>query len=163
LVGEIGINAAFCGAFGCPVLLVTGDTASCREGADLLGPGLTTVAVKEAFGRNSARHVAPRRARDMIEQAARRCLGDRAAVPSYATASVSCSGSPPAPAGSTKPDRGPASSTVRGAPEEDRRPPPVASHQVHPRMSSPLASSPAPGAGPTTDPATWLEILPVLV
>jgi D-amino peptidase len=83
LVGEIGINAAFCGAFGCPVLLVTVDVASCREGKELLGPGLTTVAVKEAFGRTSARHVAPLRARTMIEEAARSCLGDLGAVPPY--------------------------------------------------------------------------------
>ena len=32
LVGETGINAALCGTWGCPVLLVTGDEASCREG-----------------------------------------------------------------------------------------------------------------------------------
>jgi len=30
-VGETGINAALCGTWGCPVLLVTGDEASCRE------------------------------------------------------------------------------------------------------------------------------------
>jgi D-amino peptidase len=82
-VGEIAINAAFCGAFGCPVLLVTGDAASCREGAELLGPGLTTVAVKEAFGRTSARHVAPRRVREQIEDAACACLRDLTAVPPY--------------------------------------------------------------------------------
>ncbi|HSR24594.1 MAG TPA: M55 family metallopeptidase [Candidatus Eisenbacteria bacterium] len=83
LVGEIGINAAFCGAFDCPVLLVTGDAASCREGRELLGAGLTTVAVKEAFGRTSARHVAPMRARRLIEDAARDCLGDLRAVPPF--------------------------------------------------------------------------------
>ena len=36
-VGETGINAALCGAWGCPVLLVTGDEAVCREGRELLG------------------------------------------------------------------------------------------------------------------------------
>src|SRR6266480_3409412 len=46
LVGETGINAALCGAWGCPVVLVTGDQAACREGAELLGDGLTTVQVK---------------------------------------------------------------------------------------------------------------------
>ena len=39
LVGETGINAALCGTWGCPVLLVTGDDASCREGTELLGDG----------------------------------------------------------------------------------------------------------------------------
>ena len=38
-VGETGINAALCGTWGCPVLLVTGDEASCREGSALLGDG----------------------------------------------------------------------------------------------------------------------------
>ena len=82
-VGEIGINAALCGAFGCPVLLVSGDGASCREGRDLLGTGLTTVPVKEAFGQISARHVAPIRARQMIEKAAHECLTNSDAVAPY--------------------------------------------------------------------------------
>ena len=46
-VGETGINAALCGQWGCPVLLVTGDEAVCREATELLGAGLTTVAVKK--------------------------------------------------------------------------------------------------------------------
>src|SRR5690349_22024360 len=54
LVGETGINAALCGHFGVPVLLVTGDRAVCREGKELLGDGLTTVEVKEGLGRFSA-------------------------------------------------------------------------------------------------------------
>ena len=36
-VGEVGINAALCGTWGCPVLLVTGDEAVCRERSELLG------------------------------------------------------------------------------------------------------------------------------
>src|SRR5205814_9027306 len=54
-VGETGINAALCGHWGCPVLLVTGDDAVCREARDLLGDGLTTVSVKRGLGRSSAR------------------------------------------------------------------------------------------------------------
>src|SRR5438034_7470452 len=46
LVGETGINAALCGRWGCPVLLVTGDRAVCREARELLGERLTTVEVK---------------------------------------------------------------------------------------------------------------------
>jgi D-amino peptidase len=83
LVGETGINAALCGAWGCPVLLVTGDEATCREARELLGEGLTTVAVKQGLGRFSARHVAPQRARELIEEGARRALGDLSAVPPY--------------------------------------------------------------------------------
>ena len=50
LVGETGINAALCGNWNCPVLLVTGDEAVCREGRELLGEGLKTVAVKRGLG-----------------------------------------------------------------------------------------------------------------
>src|SRR5262245_47007400 len=67
LVGETGIHAALCGTWGCPVLLVTGDDAACAEGRDLLGGGLTTVAVKKGLGATSARQIPPVRARTMIE------------------------------------------------------------------------------------------------
>src|SRR5438094_2657825 len=60
-VGETGINAALCGTWGCPVLMVTGDEAVCREGKELLGDGLTTVSVKKGLGRFSARHLTPAR------------------------------------------------------------------------------------------------------
>jgi D-amino peptidase len=82
-VGETGINAALCGSFGCPVLLVTGDQAVCREATELLGDGLTTVAVKQGLGRESARNLAPKRARAMIEEGAKRALADLNAVSPY--------------------------------------------------------------------------------
>src|SRR5206468_5246728 len=62
-VGETGINAALCGTWATPVLLVTGDDATCDEARGLLGEGLTTVAVKHGLGRYSARQLPPRRAR----------------------------------------------------------------------------------------------------
>ena len=83
LVGETGINAALCGTWGCPVLLVTGDRATCAEASELLGSGLTTVAVKEGLGRFSARQIPPLRARELIEEGARKALGDLGAVAPY--------------------------------------------------------------------------------
>src|SRR2546423_2543914 len=83
LVGETGINAALCGNWGCPVLLVTGDRAVCREGRALLGEGLTTVEVKEGLGRFSARNIPAVRARELIEEGAKRALKDLQAVPPY--------------------------------------------------------------------------------
>jgi D-amino peptidase len=83
LVGETGINAALCGTWDCPVLLVTGDEATCREATSLLGDGLTTVAVKQGIGRSSARNMAPQRARERIESAARDALGKLDAVAPY--------------------------------------------------------------------------------
>src|SRR6058998_3442077 len=76
LVGETGINAALCGTWGCPVLLVTGDEAACREAKALLGDGLTTVAVKKGIGQASARMLVPSRARELIEHAAKQALSD---------------------------------------------------------------------------------------
>src|SRR5436190_4604363 len=83
LVGETGINAALCGHWGVPVLLVTGDRAVCREGRELLGGGLTTVEVKEGLGRFSARMKTPVEARELIEEGARAALSDLSAVPPY--------------------------------------------------------------------------------
>ena len=83
LVGETGINAALCGNWGCPVVLVTGDEAVCREATALLGNGLTTVPVKWGLGSLSARNVAPLRARELIEEGARKALADLSAVQPY--------------------------------------------------------------------------------
>jgi D-amino peptidase len=82
-VGETGINAALCGHWGCPVLLVTGDRAVCREGRELLGDALTTVEVKVGLGRFSARNIPAVRARELIEAGAKRALEDLKAVPPY--------------------------------------------------------------------------------
>jgi D-amino peptidase len=87
LVGESGINAALCGTWGCPVLMVTGDRAVCRETTELLGDGLTTVAVKQGLGRFSARHIAPLRAREMIEAGTTAALSDQKAVKPYSPGS----------------------------------------------------------------------------
>jgi D-amino peptidase len=82
-VGETGINAALCGAFGCPVVLVTGDAAVCREARELLGDGLVTVPVKQGLGRFSARNLPPVRARELIEEGAQNALRSRGAVAPY--------------------------------------------------------------------------------
>lgn len=86
LVGEVGVNAAVCGHYGVPVLLVTGDEAVCRESRELLGDGLTTVAVKRGLTRYSARQVPPIRARQMIEDGAREALRSLKAVRPYVPA-----------------------------------------------------------------------------
>ena len=83
LVGEVGVNAALCGHYGCPILLVTGDEAVCRESKEILGDGLTTVAVKRGLTRYSARQIPPPRARDMIEEGAFRALQNLDAVKPY--------------------------------------------------------------------------------
>jgi len=83
VVGETGINAALCGHWGCPVLLVTGDRAVCREATALLGEALTTVEVKVGLGRFSARNLPAVRARQRIEEGAKHALQDLKAVAPY--------------------------------------------------------------------------------
>ena len=73
-VGEFGINAALCGHYGCPVVLITGDEATVKEGRELLGDGLHGVAVKRGLSRYSARNIPPKHARQMIEDGAKRAL-----------------------------------------------------------------------------------------
>jgi D-amino peptidase len=82
-VGETGINAALCGTWGCPVLLVTGDQAACNEGTALLGGGLTTVEVKQGLGAKNARLLPPPRARELVEAGARQALANLRAVEPY--------------------------------------------------------------------------------
>jgi len=82
-VGETGINAALCGTWNCPVVLVTGDDAACREGKALLGDGLTTVQVKRGIGIRSARMLPPKRARELVRAGAEQALSNRKAVKPY--------------------------------------------------------------------------------
>jgi D-amino peptidase len=83
LVGETGINAALCGNWGCPVLLVTGDEATCVEARELLGEGITTVSVKRGLGAGSARMIPPLKARELIESGVQKALADLRAVSPY--------------------------------------------------------------------------------
>ncbi len=82
-VGETGIMAALCGTWGCPVLMVTGDRAVCREAEQLLGDGLVTVPVKQGLGTFGARMIPPPRARQLIEEGAKEALADPKRVEPY--------------------------------------------------------------------------------
>ncbi len=72
-VGEIGCNAALCGHFGVPVILISGDQSACAEAADLLGP-VETVVVKQASGRMAAECLPPKVAQERIYRAAVRAV-----------------------------------------------------------------------------------------
>ncbi len=73
VVGEIGMNAAVCGHFNAPVVLISADQTACAEGAALLGP-LETAVVKHATGRTSAECLPPEVTALLIEQAATRAV-----------------------------------------------------------------------------------------
>ena len=53
-VGEIGMETAIAGDCGVPLLLLTGDSAGCRE-AEALVPDVTTVVVKDALSETGGR------------------------------------------------------------------------------------------------------------
>ena len=69
IFGETGLNAAVCGAFNAPVLLVTGDQSVGAEARDWL-PGVATVAVKQAVGRTAALCLPLEESRRLISEAA---------------------------------------------------------------------------------------------
>jgi D-amino peptidase len=71
--GEFGLNAAFCGHFGVPVLLVSGDLAVGHE-ANQWVPGIEQVVIKTASGRHSAECIPAPAAQRMIEEAAERAV-----------------------------------------------------------------------------------------
>jgi D-amino peptidase len=73
LVGEIGLNAAVCGHFGAPVIMISGDQTACAEGRELLG-GIETAVVKQASGRMAAELLPPQVAQKRIQEAAERAV-----------------------------------------------------------------------------------------
>ena len=73
VVGETGLNAAVCGAFGAPVLLVTGDQAVAAEAQECI-PGIESAIVKTACGRYAARCLPPAQTQPLIRAAAQRAV-----------------------------------------------------------------------------------------
>ena len=73
LVGEIGLNAAVCGFFGAPVILIAGDQSACAEAAELLGP-VETAVVKQAHSYFGAECLPLADAYSLITAAARRAV-----------------------------------------------------------------------------------------
>jgi D-amino peptidase len=73
---ELGLNAAIAGAYGVPVVFVSGDVAVCRQAKAILGSEVVTAPVKDAIGRTAARLVpfaeARRGIRDRVSDALRK-------------------------------------------------------------------------------------------
>lgn len=86
LVGEVGVNAAVCGHYGCPIALVTGDEATIRESREYLGEGFAAVQVKKGLSRYSARQIPPARARQMIQIGAKESLRNLVRLKPYVPA-----------------------------------------------------------------------------
>lgn len=73
LVGETGLNSAVCGAFGVPVLMLSGDQSVCREAESWI-PGIETAIVKRAQGRTAAQCLPPAASGALIRGAAERAV-----------------------------------------------------------------------------------------
>jgi D-amino peptidase len=73
LVGESGLNAAVCGHFNVPVIMISGDQTVCSEALELLGP-LEVAVVKWASGRMAADCLPPSLAQREIHAAAVRAV-----------------------------------------------------------------------------------------
>ena len=68
--GEIYQSAVVAGHFGVPVILVTGDEATCREAKETLGDSIPAVAVKQGISREIAVLLSPADTRRMLMEAA---------------------------------------------------------------------------------------------
>ena len=73
VAGEIGLNAAVCGDFGAPVIMISGDQAACAEAVETLGE-IETAVVKRATGRMAAECLPPEVAQHRIREAAARAV-----------------------------------------------------------------------------------------
>jgi D-amino peptidase len=73
LMGEYGLNAALCGFFDTPVLMITGDQTACFQAVELLG-NLEAVEVKKATSFASAECLLPSTAQKLIQDAAARSI-----------------------------------------------------------------------------------------
>ncbi len=77
--GELAQFGAIAGYFGVPVIMVTGDVATCREGRKFFGDNLVTVAVKRGLSREAAELYPFEETRKALYEGAKRAV---AALPS---------------------------------------------------------------------------------
>lgn len=80
---ELGLNGAIAGYYGVPVVLVSGDTAVCRQAGEILGKDVMTVAVKDAIGRQAAKLAPMNETRRMISDGVKAALGKLAGAKPY--------------------------------------------------------------------------------
>lgn len=71
---ELGINALVAGYFNVPVIFVSGDSEVCKQAKSILGDKVVTVAVKDSFGRTSAKLLPMNEARKKIKEGVKEAL-----------------------------------------------------------------------------------------
>ncbi|MBC7363961.1 MAG: M55 family metallopeptidase [Candidatus Aminicenantes bacterium] len=71
---ELGINAAIAGYFKVPVIMLTGDTETCRQAQEILGQELVTVPVKDAVGRLASKNFPREKVLSDLREGAKKAL-----------------------------------------------------------------------------------------
>jgi D-amino peptidase len=74
VAGETLLDAALCGHYGVPVVLVSGADDVCREAREDLGEAVTCVEVKRALGPSACASLTPARAQKLIREAAAQAI-----------------------------------------------------------------------------------------
>jgi D-amino peptidase len=73
-MGEIGQEAIITSYYHVPIIMVTGDKATCDEGRQLLGDSIVTVVVKEGYSRQCGKILAPHRAHELLREGGARAM-----------------------------------------------------------------------------------------
>ena len=81
--GEIAQTALVAGSMGIPIIMVTGDVATCREAKRFLGRNVVTVATKRGISREAAELFPFQETRLAISEGARRALSALAVCKPY--------------------------------------------------------------------------------
>lgn len=81
-MGEVGQEAIIAGSMNIPIILVTGDTAVCKEAKKLL-PDVETIAVKEAYSRICAKIIPPSVCQEMIKEGIKKALRKTKSIKPY--------------------------------------------------------------------------------
>ncbi len=80
---ELGINGAIAGYFKVPVIMVSGDTATCDLANSILGQETVAIPVKDAVGRYAAKLFPMDEARKALKEGAKEALAKRAGVVAF--------------------------------------------------------------------------------
>ncbi|MHB9031848.1 MAG: M55 family metallopeptidase [Anaerolineae bacterium] len=81
--GELVQDALIMGSYGIPVVMMSGDSACCREARDFFGTEITTVEVKKSYGEEFGLLLPPQRAHDLIKEGAVQALRNAANCKPY--------------------------------------------------------------------------------
>lgn len=72
--GEVGQEAILVGHYDLPIVMVTGDQATCDEARAFLGEDIVTVPVKEGYSRQCGKLIAPKKAHSLIRAGAKEAI-----------------------------------------------------------------------------------------